>query len=181
MASRWGFCKVRNISRDEPAESLEVRDDMRRNRTAAKDWAYACQSESPPAVREREDSSYGRGVGHLNLLNQTHEQHVGLGLSPFCRETLLGLTSNVVIGCLETLQQLAQGAVRVCWEDRHGVCFVEGGGGFRRRRESAALIGSLVDNEKALPDAEEVLCAAVIRCIQQAPKKAGLGTGAKRR
>jgi hypothetical protein len=65
----------------------------------------------------------------LNLLNQAHEQHVGLGQSPFCRETLLSLTSDVVVGCLETLQQLAQCAVRLCWENRHDVCFVEGGGG----------------------------------------------------
>lgn len=129
--------------------------------------------------RGRVDSSYGRGVGHLNLLNQTHEQHIGLGLSPFCREALLGLASDVVVGCLETLQQLAQGAVRVCWEDRHGVCFVEGGGGFRRRRESAALIGSLVDNEKAVPDAEEAVYADITRCNQRAPKEAGAGTGAK--
>lgn len=75
----------------------------------------------------------------MNLLNQAHEQHVWLGLSPFCRETLLGLASDVVVGRLETLQQLAQCAVRVCRKDRHGVCFVQGSGGFRRRRETAAL------------------------------------------
>lgn len=45
---------MRNISRDEPAESLEVRDDMRRNRTAAKDWAYVGQSESPSKVKGRQ-------------------------------------------------------------------------------------------------------------------------------
>lgn len=115
----------------------------------------------------------------MNLLNQTHEQHIRLRLSPFCRETLLSLASDVVIGCLKTLQQLAQCAVRVCREDRHGVCFVEGGGGFRRRRESAALIGSLVDYEMAVPGAKEALCADMNRCMQRAPEKAGVVTGAK--
>jgi hypothetical protein len=71
---------------------------------------------------------------------------------------------------------------RACLLAESTWCLVRGNKevrGIRRRRESAALIGSLVDDEKAVPDAEEALRAGVDLCVQRAPEKAGAVRGAK--
>ena len=62
---------------------------------------------------------YRRVIGSLNLLNQAHQQHVRLVRRPVVIQMVFCLCAHIIVGRLQSIQQLCQLIMHFGREDRH--------------------------------------------------------------
>lgn len=63
--------------------------------------------------------TYSLILRSVHLLRQPHEQHIRPLVNPVIVESLFSLGSDGVVGALQRLQDLVQGAVDLCRKNRH--------------------------------------------------------------